>query len=68
MANSPLEVLGFLAGTAGVAYATFVTVSFLEVQKKVQANELDPSKYYPKQAPKQKPATSTKLKRSGKAG
>lgn len=75
MANSTLELVGFLAGTAALSYATFVAVSFVEVQKKVQAGLDDPLKYYPKQKtpPKQKakpvapaPPKKAKDRKSGK--
>lgn len=74
MGSSPLEVAGFLVGTGAVAYATFVTVSFLEVQKKVEAGLVDPSKYYPKAPPPQKPKPASapvkkaKDKKSGGKG
>lgn len=70
MSNSTLELVGFIAGTAALSYATFTAVSFIEIQKKVQAGLEDPNKYYPKQPPQQKPKpvapAAPKKKKSGK--
>lgn len=62
----PLAILGSAAGLAGLTFATFVTVSYLEVKDKINQQIIageDPYELKVETKPRKKPAQ----KKSGKA-